>query len=478
MDQFRAKKCDFALLQCSLQESFLWAAAQQGNTQDCEALIKIGADINWRNPDGDTPLLAACRRGHTETVAFLLQNGASVNITGGRDKNSALHIAALRGDEAVVDALLRANADTTARNGNAQTPLDIANAKGHRQVYSRLMRNDRSGLNTRLQTSTAVLGGPVARQELPALAATSAASSTASFSADEMRRKSALDKVAQRVAKQIGEGPPLSPNSLAKAETPSSSSAIPPLKRESSAAAKLRDEQNSKLTQAEMKEEGPRSGSNSLRSSRDSPLPSGTVKGDRPSSTMGSSSSAASSSSGYQLYNAQQQHQQQLYEDQQQQINALLKLLDAEQQQKRLLESKLETFVRQNKQLIEEFNIVHQSRMTLEESNAELHRQINRLQAHPSVVDAMTELEDIEALASELKRALSKVEARKEILVKNQLESQREQRLCVICCEKEKCVVLLPCRHLCLCAACSRDDRLTQCPLCRDDIAHRINVYA
>jgi hypothetical protein len=314
------------------------------------------------------------------------------------------------------------------------------------------------------------------------LAATSVASSTTSLSADqaaEMRRKSALDKVAQRVAKQIGEGPPLSPNSLAKAETPSSSSTIPPLKRESSAAAKLRDEQNSKLTQAEMKEEGPRSGSSSLRSSRDSPLPSTTVKGDRPSSTMGSSSSASSSSSsGYQLYNAQQQHQQQLYEDQQQQINALLKLLDAEQQQKRLLESKLETFVRQNKQLIEEFNIVHQSRMTLEESNAELHRTINRLQAHPSVVDAMTELEDIEALASDLKRALSKVEARKEILVRNQLESQREQRLCVICCEKEKCVVLLPCRHLCLCAACSRDDRLTQCPLCRDDIAHRINVYA
>lgn len=90
----------------------------------------------------------------------------------------------------------------------------------------------------------------------------------------------------------------------------------------------------------------------------------------------------------------------------------------------------------------------------------------------------MTELEDIEALSTELKNSLTQVEAKKEILVKNQLESQREQRLCVICCEMEKCVVLLPCRHMCLCASCSRDERLTQCPLCKDDIAHRINVFS
>lgn len=48
-----------------LKESFLWAAAQGGNTEDCESLLEIGADVNWKHTDGDTPLLAACRRGHT-----------------------------------------------------------------------------------------------------------------------------------------------------------------------------------------------------------------------------------------------------------------------------------------------------------------------------------------------------------------------------------------------------------------------------
>ncbi len=82
-----------------LQESFLWAAAQGGNSQDCESLIDIGADINWKNADGDTPLLAACRRGHVETIALLLAKGANSNVVGA-DSMSPLHICARRGDSA------------------------------------------------------------------------------------------------------------------------------------------------------------------------------------------------------------------------------------------------------------------------------------------------------------------------------------------------------------------------------------------
>jgi hypothetical protein len=418
--------------------------------------------------------MAACRRGHTETVALLLERNASVNVSG-RDKNSALHVAVLRGDETTVDLLLRANADTTVRNASGQTALDIANSKGNRNIYTRLMQNDRTGLSSRF--SSPLLSTNASRSELPSLTSntsSSAATSSSNGSSEQaaaIRRKSALDKVAQRVAKQVGEGPSTT-NTAPSSSSPELSSPVSTsLKRENSASAKMRDEQFSK-GYADAKEDygsgSNRSGSNSLRTSREGPLPS-----DRPTPT------ASSSSGSYQLHNSQQPlSQQQVVEDQQLQINALIKLLDTEQQHKRILESKLETFMRQNKQLIEEFNIVHQSRMALEESNAELHRHLNRLQAHQSVIDSMTELEDIEALSTELKNALAKVEAKKEILVKNQLESQREQRLCVICCEKEKCVVLLPCRHLCLCAACSRDERLTQCPLCRDDIAHRINVYA
>lgn len=63
-------------------------------------------------------------------------------------------------------------------------------------------------------------------------------------------------------------------------------------------------------------------------------------------------------------------------------------------------------------------------------------------------------------------------------LIKNCIGNQNEQRMCVVCQDKEKSVVLLPCRHMCVCAACSEHAQLKNCPLCREAIAHKISVFA
>lgn len=51
--------------------------------------------------------------------------------------------------------------------------------------------------------------------------------------------------------------------------------------------------------------------------------------------------------------------------------------------------------------------------------------------------------------------------------------------LCIICQERQKCVLTLPCRHVCLCAECCR--RLygyqRTCPICRTFIYHSVTVY-
>ncbi|XP_075974480.1 uncharacterized protein LOC142975507 [Anticarsia gemmatalis] len=51
--------------------------------------------------------------------------------------------------------------------------------------------------------------------------------------------------------------------------------------------------------------------------------------------------------------------------------------------------------------------------------------------------------------------------------------------LCVICQERQKCVLTLPCRHVCLCTDCCR--RLygyqRTCPICRTFIYHSVTVY-
>ena len=54
------------------------------------------------------------------------------------------------------------------------------------------------------------------------------------------------------------------------------------------------------------------------------------------------------------------------------------------------------------------------------------------------------------------------------------------QRMCVICQEREKTVLLMPCRHLCLCNACGsvENHRIKNCPLCRREIVSKLDVYA
>lgn len=51
---------------------------------------------------------------------------------------------------------------------------------------------------------------------------------------------------------------------------------------------------------------------------------------------------------------------------------------------------------------------------------------------------------------------------------------------CVICQDKMKSIVLLPCRHLCLCQDCFRQLRRyrRECPMCRQPYEHSIQVYA
>lgn len=53
------------------------------------------------------------------------------------------------------------------------------------------------------------------------------------------------------------------------------------------------------------------------------------------------------------------------------------------------------------------------------------------------------------------------------------------ESLCVICQERQKTVLTLPCRHICLCAECCR--RLygyqRTCPICRTFIYHSVTVY-
>ena len=63
------------------------------------------------------------------------------------------------------------------------------------------------------------------------------------------------------------------------------------------------------------------------------------------------------------------------------------------------------------------------------------------------------------------------------------LDQERERSLCVICQDQMKSVLVLPCRHMCMCVDCARTvvsgahGQRRICPLCRGDIRIVMNVY-
>lgn len=70
-----------------------------------------------------------------------------------------------------------------------------------------------------------------------------------------------------------------------------------------------------------------------------------------------------------------------------------------------------------------------------------------------------------------------------EDILMEQVEREREDKLCVICQDREKCIMILPCRHLCICYVCQvslmQMDRAHSrtCPICRKIVKQTIKAY-
>jgi ankyrin repeat protein len=54
-------------------------AAEAGNNEVVELLIRNGAEVDAKNDGGETALMLASKSGHTETAEILIRNGADVN---------------------------------------------------------------------------------------------------------------------------------------------------------------------------------------------------------------------------------------------------------------------------------------------------------------------------------------------------------------------------------------------------------------
>ncbi|KEG11683.1 ankyrin [Trypanosoma grayi] len=101
-----------------------------------EEILRLGAEVDLKGSDRETPLYISCFNGKTDVVLLLLHRGADANATNGIDNETALHVAARTGNCALIDILLSRKANINAQNIRKETPLySAAKAGFHDAVY-------------------------------------------------------------------------------------------------------------------------------------------------------------------------------------------------------------------------------------------------------------------------------------------------------------------------------------------------------
>ncbi|XP_051472777.1 ankyrin repeat domain-containing protein 22-like [Apus apus] len=146
----------------------LICACKQGNNRIVRYLLRRNADVNLRNKKDRTCLHYAVRKRFTfldyvliiilmpvmligyllmvsktkqneNLIKMLLRAGVNVNATD-FSGSTALHYACEMKNQAVIPLLLEAHADTSVKNQNGETPLDIARRLQFHNIESMLKK--------------------------------------------------------------------------------------------------------------------------------------------------------------------------------------------------------------------------------------------------------------------------------------------------------------------------------------------------
>ena len=104
-------------------QTALLLACEDGNENAITVLLKAGADPNIADADGDICLHDAVRRDNSkEVIQAIIDHGADVNATN-QDNCTALMFACHKGNEEIINILLKAGADPSIADGDGDTCL-------------------------------------------------------------------------------------------------------------------------------------------------------------------------------------------------------------------------------------------------------------------------------------------------------------------------------------------------------------------
>lgn len=120
------------------QNQQLHHAASAGNADDVRRLLEAGANLEARDAEGRTPLLAAVRERQTATALALIDAGANVNAKDAIN-DSAYLLAGASGQLEILRSTLQHGADLRSTNRYGGTALIPAAERGHVEVVRTLI---------------------------------------------------------------------------------------------------------------------------------------------------------------------------------------------------------------------------------------------------------------------------------------------------------------------------------------------------
>jgi len=116
----------------------LISASGEGDSQRVRYLLDtLSVDVNELSPDGETALHVAAIKGDPETVQVLLSHGAVVDAVspgGAQRKMTPLHWATYGGHEEMVKILLQHGADPHLKDETGLAAVDMAVESGHDNI--------------------------------------------------------------------------------------------------------------------------------------------------------------------------------------------------------------------------------------------------------------------------------------------------------------------------------------------------------
>lgn len=466
-----------------LKGPFLWAAAKGGRAEEVQSLlVSHGADVNWCQPPdehqqnidgseytGDSVLLTAVRNGHLDVVEVLLAHGADIDCRCTLKGDTVLHISAELGDENLCNLILESRRDMAfCMNNFGETPISIALERGFEGLSEHLKYAPLQDSTTSLDNVHQNMHSSTPKNYLSLSPLITSIDNQQNKGAPRLARlHRSHDQRRQRSTKH--DTTTLSSTEEGIITSTRTHSLCKPLSSQLS----FDDEDISQYKNSDSDNE-----SNSTDN-----LPNF----DRLKRCASSFSSINLGQEYAEFFAevdvnklskfeaASQQVNVENQDDVTAQLTGLWFMVKHFRQEKRQMEARAGALEAQYNTLksqvesIKKCNFEYKSK--LEESKHEL----EGLQGKKIHEKNVKELESLEA---KVRSSLSLIIDAKEQALANILREEKDERVCVVCQEERKSVLLMPCRHLCCCRTCSRRPELTRCPLCRNNITQKIDVYS